>query len=66
MRPTYILINLSNLRYNFLQIRKRVKNSKVMAVVKADAYGHGMFECVKAYEELGMRGPDYYGVALIE
>lgn len=66
MRPTYALINLSHLRYNFLQIRKRVKYSKVLAVVKADAYGHGMHECVEAYEKLGLRGPDYYGLALIE
>jgi len=66
MRPTYALINLSHLRYNFLQIRKRAKNSKVMTVVKADAYGHGMLECVKAYEKLGKRAPDYYGVALLE
>ncbi len=66
MRPTYALINLAHLRYNFLQIRKRVKSSKVMAVVKADAYGHGMLKCVEAYEKLGVRSPDYYGVALIE
>lgn len=66
MRPTYALINLSNLRYNFLQIRKRVKKSKVMVVVKADAYGHGMYESVKAYEEIGVKAPDYYGVALLE
>lgn len=66
MRPTYALINLAHLRYNFLQIRKRVKSSKVMAVVKADAYGHGMLRCVEAYEKLGARSPDYYGVALTE
>ena len=34
-----------------------------MAVVKADAYGHGMIECVKALKSLKNR-PDYYGVAL--
>jgi alanine racemase len=66
MRPTYALINLAHLRYNFLQIRKRVKSSKIMAVVKADAYGHGMLKCVEAYEKLGFRSPEYYGVALTE
>ncbi|VAX23417.1 Alanine racemase [hydrothermal vent metagenome] len=37
-----------------------------MAVVKADAYGHGMIECVKAFETLGERKPAYYAVALLE
>ena len=35
-----------------------------MAVVKADAYGHGMIECVKALSELPYK-PEYYGVALL-
>ncbi|MCK5086783.1 MAG: alanine racemase [Melioribacteraceae bacterium] len=47
MRSTYAEINLSNLKYNYLNIRKKANGSKIMAVVKADAYGHGMIECVK-------------------
>lgn len=66
MRKTFAEINLSNLKYNFLNIRKKVKQTKVMAVVKADAYGHGMIECVKALSSLGEKKPDYYGVALTE
>ncbi|MBU2586385.1 MAG: alanine racemase, partial [Bacteroidetes bacterium] len=46
MRPTYAEINLSNLRYNYLSIAKKVgKKVAIMPVVKADAYGHGMIEC---------------------
>ena len=66
MRPTYALINLSNLKYNYLQIKKKVKNSKMMAVVKADAYGHGMIKCVEALQSLKNNRPDYYAVALFE
>jgi alanine racemase len=66
MRPTIAEINLANLKYNFLNIRKRVKNTKVMAVVKADAYGHGVKECTQALLKLGKRKPDYFGVALLE
>jgi alanine racemase len=66
MRPTFALINTSSLKYNFLNIRKKVKKTKVMAVVKADAYGHGMLECVSALESLGKNKPDYYGLALLE
>jgi len=66
MRPTFAEINLKNLLYNYRGIRKKVSNSKVMAVVKADAYGHGMIECVKALETLGDKKPEYYAVALLE
>ncbi|MBN1299677.1 MAG: alanine racemase [Melioribacteraceae bacterium] len=66
MRSTFAEIILSNLRYNFLNIRKKVKKSRVMAVVKADAYGHGMIQCAKSLNLLGRDKPDYYGVALVE
>lgn len=64
MRPTIAEINLSHLKSNFMNIRRKT-NTKVMAVVKADAYGHGMIECVKSLESLEEK-PDYYGVALTE
>ena len=66
MRLTRAEINLSNLKYNYLNIRKRVSNSQVMAVVKADAYGHGMIQTVAALEKLDQKKPAYYGVALLE
>lgn len=66
MRSTIAEINLSNLKYNFLNIRKRVNKSKVMAVIKADAYGHGAIECAEALNSLGEKSPDYFGVALVE
>ncbi|MEN8192964.1 MAG: alanine racemase [Bacteroidota bacterium] len=66
MRPTVAEINLKNLAYNFKNIKKRVNKTKVMAVVKADAYGHGMVECVMALEKLHVNKPDFYGVALLE
>lgn len=66
MRLTYAEINLRNLQFNYLNIKKRVENRKIMAVVKADAYGHGMIDIVKALSLLGNNRPEYYGVALIE
>jgi alanine racemase len=62
MNPTYAEIKLNNLTYNFNTIRRKTK-TKVMAVVKADAYGHGMLECVRALSKLKNK-PEYYGVAL--
>lgn len=57
-------IHLDNLEYNFDQIRRRVKSyqpeAKVLAVVKADAYGHG---AVQAARRLAQAGADFFAVA---
>ena len=66
MRPTYAVINLSNLKFNYLNIRRKAKDSKIMAVVKADAYGHGVRETVKALKSLGKDKPEYFAVAIAE
>jgi alanine racemase len=59
MHPSYAVINLSKLRYNFYNIRKKTKNVKIMAVVKADAYGHGMTETARFLNSLGKKAPEY-------
>ena len=66
MRPTYALINLTNLKKNYLNIRKKVKTAKIMAVVKADAYGHGVKEICFALNSLDDKKPEYYAVAFID
>lgn len=65
MRSTKAIINISNLKYNYLNIRKKVKGAKVLAVVKADAYGHGVKESVVALNSLDKK-PEYFGVALMD
>lgn len=47
-RAAYADIDLSALRHNLGRVRERAPGSRVMAVVKADAYGHGMAEVVQA------------------
>jgi len=64
MRPTKAVINLAHLKANYLAIRKITK-TKVLAVVKADAYGHGVAEVVNALNSLKEK-PEYFGVALSE
>ena len=66
MRPTVAVINLSYLKKNFLNIRKKVGSKKIMAVVKANAYGHGVKEIVSAYNSLGNKKPEYYAVAFCD
>lgn len=63
MRLTKAIISTSNLKKNFLNIRKKVGNAKVMAVVKADAYGHGIKTVVIALNSLGKLKPEYFAVA---
>ena len=63
-RPTIAEINLDALRYNFNQIRKRIgKEAKILAVVKANAYGHG---AVRISLELENVEVDFLGVATCE
>jgi len=64
MRPTKAVINLARLKANYLAIRKKTK-TKILAVVKADAYGHGFAEVVGALNSLKDK-PEYFGVALTE
>uniref|UniRef100_A0A7C6AFR4 Alanine racemase n=1 Tax=candidate division WOR-3 bacterium TaxID=2052148 RepID=A0A7C6AFR4_UNCW3 len=56
-------IYLDRLANNFKFIKKTVGKKKIMAAIKADAYGHGAIEVAKTLQELGV---DMFGVASIE
>ncbi|MCL2787988.1 MAG: alanine racemase [Micrococcales bacterium] len=43
-----VLIDLDALASNTAQLRRRAGNAEVMAIVKANAYGHGMVPCARA------------------
>jgi alanine racemase len=63
-RPTWAEINLDNLAFNFRSVKRFVgEDLAVMAIVKADGYGHGAVRCAK---RLAAEGADWFGVALIE
>lgn len=57
-----VLIDLKALKENLKRIKAEA-GVPVLAVVKADAYGHGLIPCAKAAVEAGA---DYLGVALLE
>lgn len=61
-RPTYLEINLPQLKQNLENIRAHVKPALVMAVVKANAYGHGVDGVAPFLAPFA----DYLGVALVE
>ena len=63
-RPTWAEIDLDALAANFHIIKRYVgPGIKVMAIVKANAYGHGAVACAR---RLAAEGADWFGVALPE
>ena len=63
-RPTWAEIDLGRLGENFRTIKSFCGDDiSYMAVIKADAYGHGAVECGKKLEA---EGADWFGVACLE
>ena len=55
LRPVWLEINLDNLVSNINGIKSIVdKDTMIMAVIKANGYGHGSVELAKMYKELGV------------
>ncbi len=57
MRPIQATIHLAALRHNLNVAKSAAPNSKLMAVVKANAYGHGLLRAVA-----GLEHADGFGV----
>ena len=53
------IIHLDRLKTNYDLVKKQVGNKPIMAVVKANGYGHGSIACAKALES---HGCDYFSV----
>lgn len=63
IRPARLEINLDNLVYNIRQIKEYIgKETLVMAIVKANAYGHGAIDASKIFLR---NGADMLGVSII-
>jgi alanine racemase len=63
LRPAWIDVHLDAIEANLAALRDRVRPAAVLAVVKADAYGHGAPEVGRALEAAGV---EWLGVALVE
>ncbi len=59
-RPTTATIHINALRHNLARVRAMAPHSEVMAVVKADGYGHGLERVARA-----LAGADAFGVAAL-
>lgn len=64
LRPNWVEIELTALKKNIKKIKKLIKNKKLMAIVKADAYGHGMIEISRSLEQ--EKSVNFFGVSSIE
>lgn len=62
-RPTRAEIDLANLRHNFQLLCPLAGSSRIMATVKAEAYGHGIIEISATLEKVGA---DYLAVSILE
>ncbi len=62
-RPVWAEIDLSAIKNNVREIKKIVGDKKIIAVIKANAYGHGAVETGKALKEEGI---DFFAVAILE
>ncbi len=63
MRITWVSIDLDALQHNMQVIRNRISPAKLIAVVKANAYGHGI---IRIAEKAIENGADYLGVGFLE
>lgn len=64
IKRSWVEIDLEQLKKNYLIYKENLsRNSKIIAVVKADAYGHGDVEICKTLMELGV---DYFAVSNLE
>ncbi len=63
-RPTFAEINLGSARKNLKTVRSLIgETTKVLAVVKADAYGHGVERIARVFDEEGV---EFFGVASLD
>jgi alanine racemase len=63
LRPTHLTIDLGVLRRNFEALARHVGPAKVLPILKANAYGHGLVEVARLLESTDAAG---VGVAYLE
>lgn len=63
VRPTMVEVDLGCLADNFRAIKNHTGSSKIMPILKANAYGHGLVRVGQLMQSIGA---DYIGVAVLE
>jgi alanine racemase len=63
LRPTHIEVDLDQVARNYQAIKQHVAPARVMPILKANAYGHGLVQTARKLEHVGA---PYLGVAYLE
>jgi alanine racemase len=63
LRPTYLEVDLDRLAANYRTIAAHVAPARVMPILKANAYGHGLVQVAQLLERVGA---PHLGVAYLE
>ncbi len=64
IKRTWAEVNIDNIKHNFNEIKEKLSpKTKLLCVLKADAYGHGAEFLVREYEKLGA---DFFGVSNLD
>jgi alanine racemase len=63
LRPTHLEVDLERLAHNYRTIQAHVSGARVMPILKANAYGHGLVAVAQKLEQIGA---PYVGVAYLE
>ncbi len=61
MRQATVYIDRNALQYNLNRVKQLAANSKIVSMVKANAYGHGIKDCLAA-----LNASDAFGVACLQ
>ena len=61
MRQATVYIDSQALQYNLNRVKQLAPTAKIVSMVKANAYGHGVKECLAA-----LKDSDAFGVACVE
>jgi alanine racemase len=63
IRPTRVEVDLNAIKENYLKIKEHIGRCKIMPILKANAYGHGLLRIAQLFEKINA---DYLGVAVVE
>ena len=63
IRPTRVEVDLNAIQENYQKIKEHVGSCKIMPILKANAYGHGLLRIAQLFEKINA---DYLGVAVVE
>ena len=61
---TWVEVDLNKIRHNTALIQERIGKTKIMAVVKADCYGHGDVPIARMYQD--EMGIDFFAVSSVD